>query len=230
MYWKVAVEPAEAPESFEAAGRFVVHRHTDMGGEHVDVRLEEDGRLTGWRVDAVSLEAEAWASEKAPHPLAWLEDDRDAVRLDAGAYAWERIGPDGGTALLKGCDGFRRLRAEKIEALPVRAARELAEVAAREDVGAEDLARLAMDGLAARRRSVERLCGLGRELDGEAFAEGVWRKSLRGLPLEEVHEQLRAFELRFDAKYPPQPVSRSETRGDEDGASRGEEAMAIVRG
>jgi hypothetical protein len=75
---------------------------------------------------------------------------------------------------------------------------------------------------------------LGRELDGSAFDDSVWRRVLAGLSLDEIHSQLRAFEVRFDQKYPPSPVSRPEKLRDADaedsaGTTRAEGAMAIAR-
>ena len=67
MYWIVGLESAEeraVPD--EAHGRFVLHRHHDEGGAHLDLRLEQDGYLMGWRIDGISLEGAPWATEKAP--------------------------------------------------------------------------------------------------------------------------------------------------------------------
>jgi len=71
-------------------------------------------------------------------------------------------------------------------------------------------------------------------LDGTAFDDGVWRRALASLSLDEIHSQLRTFEVRFDQKYPPSPVSRparlSETDpADSAGSKRVEGAMAIAR-
>jgi hypothetical protein len=101
-------------------------------------------------------------------------------------------------------------------------------------VDVQQAGRLVSDGMTARRRSIERLCGLGRELDGTAFDDGVWRRILAGLSLEEIHAQLRAYEVRFDQKYPPDPVSRPESlpemeSDDPAGMDRAGVAMAIVR-
>ena len=81
-----------------------------------------------------------------------------------------------------------------------------------------------------RQIAVERLCGLGRELDGAVFDEAVWRKTLRGLSLDEIHRQLHAYEVRFDRKYPPQSVSRPERLPEDKEEGRAGAAMAILRG
>ena len=82
MYWKVMTEVLDGSERSDGMqpnsdgpwdGRFVAHRHLDAQGEHVDLRLECGDRLIGWRVDARGLEHGAWATEKGPHPLRWLD-------------------------------------------------------------------------------------------------------------------------------------------------------------
>ena len=110
--------------------------------------------------------------------------------------------------------------------LPASAARTIAEALHALKAAPADAARLIADGVAARSRATERLCGLARELDGEAFEEKLCRRTLAGLTLDEIHAQLRAYEVRFDAKYPPLPVSKPETEGE---APRAREAMAIAR-
>jgi len=227
MFWKIRCEDALEESGQASDGRFVLHRHVDSGGEHLDLRLECDGHLKGWRIDAVELGEEAWATEKAPHPVAWLDDDRDAHRLDAGTYAWVRSGPSGGELLLFGGDGCRSVRVSRAEELPVDAARAIVDAIREQEIEPSRAASLIADGAMARRRATERLCGLGRELDGEAFDEAVWRKTLRSLTLEELHGQLRSFEVRFDVKHPPLPVSRPD--GDGIQGERSEQALAIVR-
>ena len=63
MYWKlVKVETVAAErDSVAAQGRFVLHRHRDADGPHLDLRIEQEGCLMGWRVEGTTLEAEAWA-------------------------------------------------------------------------------------------------------------------------------------------------------------------------
>jgi hypothetical protein len=41
---------------------------------------------------------------------------------------------------------------------------------------------------------------------------------------------LRAYEVRFDAKYPPAPISRPEPLPEEDTGARHDAAWAIVQG
>ncbi len=212
MFWKVAqLEQAKTPADFASAGRFVLQRHTDAQGEHLDLRIEADGHLRGWRIDAAALAAGAWATEKAPHPLRWLDDDGAAQRVDAGEYCIERSSHHTTALLLRGAGGSTRVVMTPAPELPASAARNIAEMLHALKAAPADAARLISDGLAARQRATERLCGLARELDGDAFEERLCRKTLTGLTLEEIHAQLRAYEVRFDAKDPPLPVSKPES-------------------
>jgi len=233
MYW--TLDPVQDGDSraTEAPpqGRFVVQRHTDAEGPHLDVRLEQEGYLLGWRVEGCSLEGNAWATAKAPHPLHWLEQDGDAVREDEGVYAWLSCTEDGGTLVLRGRGGTRVLGLRRRSGLPVTAVRAIARVLTEHGVAPQEAATLMIDGLTARRQALARFCGLGRELDGAAFDETVWRKTLDRRPLEEIHAHLRAYEVRFDAKYPPLPVSRPEALPDqEEGEARAEQVLAILQG
>jgi hypothetical protein len=233
MFWKVAqFEQTQTPADFAPAGRFVVQRHRDAQGEHIDLRIEADGHLRGWRIDAATLGAGAWATEKAPHPLRWLDDDGAAVRVDAGEYCVEgtkganrEIGVPG-ALILRGAGGCMRVVMMPAPELPVAAARSIAEALHNLRAAPMDAARLIADGVAARQRATERLCGLARELDGDAFEERLCRKTLAACSLDEIHAQLRAYEVRFDAKYPPSRVSKPEAEGD---APRVRDAMAIAR-
>jgi len=232
MFFKVTSEQCKDwPEGLDdrVDGRFVLHRHRDEEGPHLDLRLEQDGHLMGWRIDANTLEDEAWGVEKGPHSTRWLEQDGDAVREDAGAYVWVERSRARKVLWLRGEKGLRFVRVEHQAGLPAHVVRAVA--SALHDAGANinDAGRLVMDGLTARGRAISRLCGLGRELDGAAFDEGVWRKTLAGLSLEEIHAQLRAYEVRFDAKYPPLPVSRPERLAGEREDTRRDAALTIAR-
>lgn len=229
MFWKLTIEEtADAQALDHVDGRFILHRHSDPEGPHLDLRLEMDGYLMGWRVDALSLEGGPWATEKAPHALRWLDHDADAACVDAGLYMLkQRAGDEIRTLLLKGKDGVKQLRIERADGLPASVARDIVEAARESNVSPAEAGRLVRDGLSARRRAVERLCGLGRELDGEAFNVDTWRTLLAGLSLEEIHGQLRAYEVRFDQKYPPLSVSQPE-RLDEKEVCTGA-ALSIAR-
>jgi len=152
------------------------------------------------------------------------------VREDGGVYAWLERSADGGVLVLEGQAGvLRQVRVRREPGLPAHEVRAILVALEAYGVEAADAGSLIADGVTARRRAIERLCGLGRELDGSAFDEAVMRKTLSQLTLEEVHAQLRAYEVRFDQKYPPQPVSRPERLPDEAVTERADAAMAIVR-
>lgn len=229
MIWTLRAEPAiDTGPDAPPEGRFVLQRHHDAAGPHLDLRLEQPGGyLLGWRIDAATLDGDSCASEKAPHPIAWLEQDGDTVREDAGAYRWLDRDNLGGRLLLEGERGTRIVTVSRGEVVSAAAIRAIQECAGRLNVRLDDAARLMEDGVAARSRAIDRFCGLGRELDGETFDEALWRKTLRQLPLADLQVHLRGLEVRFDAKYPPRPVSRPVPLDDEATPSR--DALTLLR-
>ena len=211
MYWKVScVDDGHLATPEKADGRFVLHRHHDNEGVHLDLRLEQHAFLSGWRIAGPSLDGTPWATVKAPHPLVWLDQDGDAIREDAGLYSWIERGSTRAVLLLRGRKETRQVLFEREEGFSADVVCAMREALAACGGAAETAAHLITDGAAARARAIARLCGLGHELDGSAFDETVWRHTLRDLSLDAIHTHLRAFEVRFDAKYPPQPVSRPE--------------------
>ncbi|MCP4640206.1 MAG: hypothetical protein GY851_07230 [bacterium] len=232
MFWYVETEAPEAhhdapDQHVKADGRFVVHRHTDEDGPHLDLRIECDGYLLGWRVAGTELGDHAHATEKAPHSIRWLDQDGTAMREDAGVFEWIERGPAVRSLALHGREGTRIIRVRRAHGLPVDLVMAVRD--ALEAVGASpcDAARLIADGATARGRAVERFCGLGRELDGPSFDETLWRKTLSALTLDEIGAFLRSHEARFDRAHPPRPVSRPERLQEQQGA-RFSEAMAIL--
>lgn len=214
MFWKLTRITDEADFPAAAAqrvdGRFVLHRHRDALGPHLDLRLEQEGYLAGWRIEGLALAEECWATEKMPHPLAWLTQDGEAIRAEDGEYAWRERGADGGVLELRGRAGVTFYRVERAPGLPAYCMRSVAEALEAEQAAPEVAAALIHDGMAARKRAIERFCGLGRELDGTSFNESLWRKTLSGLSLREISAYLDSLEVRFDRAYPPQAVSRPE--------------------
>ena len=226
------IEPERPGQDISDRGRFVLHRHSDDGGEHLDLRLEEREVLVGWRLPCDAMEQLAQGDGvvcelKRIHPKRWLDVNGGVCNVeDSGTYSWVKRDADGGTALfdgkrLAGQYDFAR-RKEPAEAAPESYRNSLSVV--KEELGLDlaredDVARLvarARDGDTARNRAVERLCALGVELDGELFDERMWRKTLRHLSLAETHVHLRSFERRFDEKYPPLPVTKREKLGERD--------------
>jgi hypothetical protein len=229
-------EPAADPDG-DGHGRYVLHRHTDEGGPHLDLRIElPEGTLAGWRLpvdalDRAGASGDVLCSVKAEHPARWLDhDSADCTVADAGRYSQVQE-KDGSVRLaftggvLNGLYEFRRRSDENVLVALVEVTERFAGgTASIEDV--ERLAAAAEDGRTARTRAVERLCGLGRELDGDAFDEPLWRSMLAPLSLNEIHRQIARFERRYDEKYPPVHVTRaSETVEDE---KRKEEVAAIL--
>lgn len=229
MLWTLRAEPHPAPvPDAPPEGRYVLQRHHDAAGPHLDLRLEQPGGyLLGWRIAANALDGDTAATEKAPHPIAWLDHDGDAVREDAGTYRWLDRDDLGGRLLLDGQRGQQVITVTRGEVVSAAAIRALQECAGRLNVHLEDAPRLMEDGIAARHRALDRFCGLGRELDGDTFDEELWRKTLRQLPLAELQVHLRGLEVRFDAKYPPRPVSRPVPL--DDAATPSRDALTLLR-
>ena len=229
MFWKLSFDSHDGAAAPKAEGRFVLHRHRDALGDHLDLRLESGEHLLGWRIDATAPDGETWASEKGPHPLEWLERDADARRVDAGTYAWRTRDDHGGELVLVGEATTRRVRIVRDESLSPATARALIDALAECGAAPADAPALIADGITARTRATERLLGLGRELDGDGFDPSAWRRALRGMSLDEIHTQLHGFERRFDRLHPPLPVSRPERLPGEDNQMRAGAAMAILR-
>lgn len=232
MYWNIALLPDATPDSKREhgpAGRYVIHRHFDGGGPHRDLRLEQAGHLAGWRFEQPLCAEGAWAVEKGPHPLRWLDHDGDAAREDAGLYTVIAWAKDARELFLDGRHGTHILRAERMPLLSPEAARALHVTMREMALEPAALAGILRDGVTARRRALERFCGLGRELDGSAFDEAVWRRTLESLSLDEITRHLRAYEVRFDHKFPPSPTSYPETLPDSESGPWTNRAMGIVR-
>ena len=232
MYWKITALPhtKSRPEQEQApAGRFVLQRHHDGAGPHWDLRLEQAGHLAGWRLEQPLSEDAGWAVEKGPHPMRWLEHDGETAREDAGLYTVITWSKDARELLLEGRNGAFILRAERKAFLPAETARALQDAMNELAVAPGALASVLRDGVTARRRVIERFCGLGRELDGTAFDEAIWRRTLETLTLDELNAHLRAYEVRFDHKYPPSPTSYPETLPESEHGPRTNHAMGIVR-
>ncbi len=232
MYWKIAFLPETSPvleQNQAPAGRFVLHRHVDAAGPHRDLRLEQAGYLVGWRFEQAPCADGVYAIEKAPHPLRWLEHDGDAVREEAGLFTVITWSKDLRELLLEGRHSTQVLRAERMPFLSPETARALHESIREMALEPAALAGILRDGVTARQRALERFCGLGRELDGAAFDEAIWRRTLESLSLEEITRHLRAYEVRFDHKFPPLPTSQPEALADSERGAWTNRAMGIVR-
>lgn len=232
MYWTLNYEPRDGdvdPHGGKPDGRFVLHRHQDGYGPHYDLRLEQGNALAGWRIDGDGLDGVLWATEKAAHPIKWLDTDGDAVREDAGTYRWLERGTDVMTLELSGAKGVAVVRAERAPGLSPSIVRGIVDALSNATLDPDLAPQLVSDGATARRHAIARLCGLGRELDGAAFDESLWQRMLHRVSLDEIHSHLRAFEVRFDAKYPPSPVSVPEVLPEDAASKRNASAWAIAR-
>lgn len=225
MFWRLRSETADSPMTNHADGRFAIH--TRANGE-IELRIEMDGYLMGWRIDGDNLGETQWAVEKTPHPTTWI--DREEGRIDRGTYAWIEKGDDTKRIALIGESGVTVLTADRIADVAISEVRAITE--AIHDAGADmrDAPQLIADGSTARRRAAARFIGLGRELDGDAFDTAVWRRAIAYLSLDEIHDQLRAYESRFDAKYPAARASVPEALPDDSAAHASIEALEILRG
>lgn len=227
MYWEVTeIRALETAPEEEPAGRFVLHRHCDGDGAHFDLRLEHGDCLAGWRIAGERLETGCWATEKLPHPLRWLEEDGDARRENAGAYAWRQQDDNERSLVLKDAEGATLITLKRCASPTVEEVRALAALAAEHGQTPAALSTLAADGLTARARSVERFCGLSRALDSDGFDETGWRRLLAGMTLGEIDERLAKVETRYDRAHPPSPVSRPEPL-DADTSARDRAAQAF---
>jgi hypothetical protein len=227
MFWHVRLMDGAVEQGAMPCGRFVLHRHCDADGPHLDLRLEAEGYAVGYRIGGSALEDGAWATEKMPHPVDWLERDGDAVREDSGVYALRAETAEYREVALHGERGVMVLRFEREASLDAAAARAVALALRELRADATQAAPLMRDGMTARRRALERICALGRELDGHVFDEAQWRQMLAPLGLDKLHAQLQSFERRFNAKYPARPVSTPEPL---DEAEEAERVLALLRG
>lgn len=213
MFWELnAIKRTSLTEDIspERCGRFVLHRHRDSQGEHLDLRLEGDGCLVGWRISGTSLTQGTWATENPPHPLVWLDDDHDAVREMDGQYVLERRDSSQCCVQLwSGSEGLE-LTLRRLPDISSDTVGTLAGMVQKKNIAFDALPRLVEDGLEARTRAIERFCGLSRVLDGEGFDEAGWRRLLAGMTLGEIGERLAKVEVRYDRVHPPTPVTRPE--------------------
>ena len=186
-----------------------------------------EGYLLGWRIDALNLDAEVLASEKAPHPPHWLDQDGEAQREDAGHYRWLSRTEDGGELMLYGEQGTRHIRVEREGELSPTKVCHILKALEKTGLKLSEAPALINDGIVARRHAVERFCGLGRELDGSAFEEKTWRTTLASRSLEDIQQHLRAYEVRFDQKFPPQATSQPESLPESNSEIRSGQALDI---
>ena len=96
-----------AREAPEGKG-FVLHRHRDEEGEHLDLRLENGEVLVGWRLPRDASERLAHGETvtcelKRMHPRKWLDVNEEGCFVeDAGRYRWLERSADRGVGVFGG--------------------------------------------------------------------------------------------------------------------------------
>ena len=103
MYWELdGCRVESSAQTLPVEGRFVLQRHWDAEGEHLDLRLEEGECLMGWRVAGNSLAGKPWAREKGPHAKSWLQGTGEVQCVDGGGVcvggtggAWRGVAANG---------------------------------------------------------------------------------------------------------------------------------------
>ena len=219
-YWEL--HPVAGEYELETAeGKYVIHRHADGGGVHLDLRYEVGDKLSGFRIPVAELEeffgtGSKECEPKGLHPVAWLEvNTSDCTLVERGVYGWRQSDGDGRVLVLRGekWSGTFAVRRDDTPQMNLDAVRRVAEACGAErfdEAVAQRIVSKMQDGESARHHAVERLCGVGREVDGERFDEELWRRSVAGLSLREIQAHVGAYEKRFDEKYPLQPVTKPE--------------------
>lgn len=231
MYWEITrvwQEEEQAAGEAEHAGRFVMHRHVDKEGPHLDLRLEHGDSLLGWRIAGESLEEGQWATEKMPHPVEWLSRNHGLERRLEGQWRWVERDETRCTVALWDGESTLCILLEACKDIQAEEVRTLAQLAQKEKIAFSALASLVEDGIQARMRAVARFCALSRTLDGEGFDEAGWRQLFTSMSFNEIGERLAKVEIRHDRSYPPQPVSEPELLEEEEQNERTRHAYHII--
>jgi len=218
---------------------YLMHRHEGAGGVYLDLHIERPGcGVARWRMGVDVLERLSAGEEVVctlnPEDSMRLaeHDTPEHATVDEGTYVDQGEAEDRRRLVFRGrvLDGeyeFRAVCDDNVVTALAEAIREEPDGPLTPE-SVEEFIVAARDGRIARGRAVERLCGLGRELDGDAFDDRLWRRMLDGLSLAEIHRQTARLERRFDEKYPPRPVSRSASLPQEDSDRR--ETVAAILG
>ncbi|HOK09982.1 MAG TPA: hypothetical protein PLT82_11210 [Candidatus Hydrogenedens sp.] len=197
--------------ALHSEGRFVVQRHKDKQGHHLDVRLEQDHYLLGWRIEAHELLPKLWGQEKLPHDPIWLETDKETECLLAGRYRWFKQSDTCGYLELTSETGQQMVyQVERWAGFPARFQQALWQRMQTWQIAPADVPSLIEDGIHARKYAIRKLCGLGQFLDGDAFCSEHWEKALARCSLEEIYSYLQKWEARFSRYAPSERISRPE--------------------
>ncbi|HOQ90371.1 MAG TPA: hypothetical protein PLX03_09560 [Candidatus Hydrogenedentes bacterium] len=222
MLWTLeSAEPVQEPPAEGWAGRWALHRHRDELGEHLDLRLEQDGVLGGLRVEGSELAPGVCAVEKGPHPLKWLAASASVEKLGAGRWGWLWREPALREIVLEERKALTRLAWRRAETIPLRAAARLGAWCREHQVDPDQLEALCADGWLARQAARERCRGLAALLEGEVQDPAAWQKQFGTLSLAELNARLELLEARLDRKHFPPALAAPP-----DGASLPPEADA----
>jgi len=218
--------------------QYLVHRHDGTGGTYLDLHIERPGgSVARWTMgvnglDRLSAGEEAVCTLNPEDSMRLADQDTpEYAMVDEGTYTDKGEAAGRRRLVFRGrvLDGeyeFRVVCDDNVVGVLADAIREEPDTLLTPESVKEFIA-AARDGRVARGRAVERLCGLGRELDGDAFDDRLWRRMLDGLSLAEMYRQTARLERRFDEKYPPRSVSRS-TSLPEEHSDRRETVAAIL--
>lgn len=206
MFWMLdSIETINTDPLDGWAGQWILHRHRDHYGPHLDLRLEFRGILGGLRVDADALIPGVPATEKGPHPNAWLTAEGPAQEVGRGRWAWEKYTPDHRVLLLDNGTDRLRLGWKRAPALPTSVIVQLAAWAQQNHLTPDQLSALCADGLRARQAARARCRGLAALIEAEHFDPDAWNDLLEPLNLDALNQKLDALEARLDQLHPPAP-------------------------
>ena len=206
MLWTLeSMEPVDTEPADGWAGQWVLHRHRDTDGPHLDLRLETGGILGGLRIDGEALNPGVRAIEKAPHPLDWLTTDGPAQADGRGQWGWDTRKPERRILILDdGADRYR-LVWRRLPPLPPDAHARLSEWCREHRLAPAELPGLCADGLRARQAALARCQGLAALIEGDRFDPNAWQILLEPLDLEALNRRLEALEAQLDRLHPPIP-------------------------
>lgn len=213
MFCRMMEYHGEIPENvpLHSEGRFVLHAHKDKQGSHLDLRIEQKNYLLGWRIDDTELRSELWGTEKLPHDPSWLEKEEGGDTKQTGEFRWFSHGDGNGYLILKTRDNqILTYRVERWGGFSIRFQRALWQYMRKWQLSPSEVLSLIEDGVTAREYAIQRICGLGRYLEGDNFDTSQWEKVMSRCALKEIYTNLQKWEARLEGQNPPARLSRPE--------------------
>ncbi|MCX8065998.1 MAG: hypothetical protein N3G21_12650 [Candidatus Hydrogenedentes bacterium] len=195
-----------------AMGRFIIHRHSDIAGEHIDIRLEEDFSLVGWRVDGTSeLGDEMWGVAKLPHHPGLLDDGTIPV-VAKGKFRWLLDNKDDTFLELEFDDGeIRVYKVEKHGGLPASIQNRLNKIISDNGLSWDEALSLIGDGIKAREWLITKICGMVEYSGNYILPQAEYAEYLKGKSLDELKRNLTYWEKKVSSN---QSVGRLTRPGD----------------